>query len=77
MPRKKISAPASKSELLTPAEVSVRYGKKVAVGTLRNWRWRKSGPPFVHIGRRVFYPIAQLLAWESAQTSLAIHPERS
>jgi hypothetical protein len=42
---------------LTAEEVSERYRGSVSVGTLRNWRAMKIGPPFIKIGKAVLYPI--------------------
>lgn len=61
-------------EFLTPQAVSARYAGAVTVGTLRNWRSLKRGPPFVHVGRRVMYRISDLVAWESIHT---VHDERA
>jgi hypothetical protein len=35
----------------------------LAPGTLRNWRCRRRGPPFVQAGRRICYRIEDLQAW--------------
>jgi hypothetical protein len=56
------------SEFLTPQAVSARYAGAVTVGTLRNWRSLKRGPPFVHVGRRVMYRVSDLIAWETVHT---------
>lgn len=59
----------AEDKLLTPTEVSQRYEGKIAVGTLKNWRYLKCGPPFVRPGRRrVFYPLSELIKWEQART---------
>ena len=49
---------------LTAEEVSERYRGSVSVGTLRNWRAMRIGPPFIKIGKAVLYPIDQLEAWD-------------
>lgn len=49
---------------LTDDEVSERLRGLVSVGTLRNWRSARIGPPYVKIGKAVLYPIAELDAWE-------------
>ena len=49
---------------LTPEEVSERYRGEISVGTLRNWRSLRVGPPFLKIGKAVLYPIDELHAWE-------------
>lgn len=61
-------------KFLTPKDVSVRWDGRVAVGTLRNWRWLKRGPPFVRLGRRVMYQVNDLIAWEKVNT---VHDERA
>ncbi len=44
---------ATGGEPLTEAEAAARLGLKV--GTLRAWRHRGVGPPFVRLGRAVRY----------------------
>jgi hypothetical protein len=51
-------------KFLTAEEVSERYRGEIAVGTLRNWRAMRIGPPFVKIGKAVLYPISELDAWD-------------
>ena len=53
---------------LTPAEVSARYGGRISVRTLANWRWSGSGPKFTRAGGRILYPIRELDDWESRRT---------
>ena len=50
---------------LTAEEVSERYRGAVSVGTLRNWRAIRVGPPFVKIGKAVLYPADELDAWDT------------
>ena len=52
--------------LLTESELSARI--RVAVATLRRWRWSGGGPPFVRVGRCVRYDAAHVRAWLGAQT---------
>jgi len=47
---------------LSPAQLAARWG--IHVGTLRNWRSAKRGPPFVKLGVRASYPLAGVEAWE-------------
>lgn len=54
---------------LTPADVSKRYNSRVKIGTLRNWRSLRRGPPFTYIGGRVMYPLSELIAWEKVNTT--------
>ena len=35
----------------------------VAPMTLANWRSTSKGPPYRKIGRSIFYPLGELLAW--------------
>jgi hypothetical protein len=51
---------------LTPEEVAERYRGAVSVGTLRNWRMLRIGPPFIKIGKAVLYPASELDAWDEA-----------
>jgi hypothetical protein len=39
----------------------------VSKGTLANWRWRKYGPPFLKIGRRIEYLDSDIEEWRTAQ----------
>jgi hypothetical protein len=54
----------SNPQFLTPEEVAERYRQQITVGTLRNWRTLRIGPPFIKIGRAVLYPVEQLEAWD-------------
>lgn len=38
----------------------------VAVQTLRNWRWRRIGPPYVKMGRAIRYRVSDLDAYIEA-----------
>ena len=53
---------------LTAEEVSERYRGEISIGTLRNWRAMRIGPPFVKIGKAVLYPIRELDAWDQKNT---------
>jgi hypothetical protein len=74
MARKSMRAAHASVKFLTPKDVSVRWEGRVAVGTLRNWRWLKRGPPFVRLGRRVMYQVSDVIAWEKLNT---VHDERA
>jgi hypothetical protein len=52
------------TKFLTEEELAARYRNKVSIGTLRNWRAMKRGPPFVRFGRVVLYPSALLDEWD-------------
>jgi hypothetical protein len=54
----------SGNKFLTPEEVSERYRSEITVGTLRNWRALKIGPPYIKIGKAVLYPVEELDAWD-------------
>ena len=54
----------AETKFLTAEEVSERYRGEITVGTLRNWRAMRIGPPFVKIGKAVLYPIRELDAWD-------------
>ena len=58
----------SETKFLTPKEVTERYRGDVSVGTHRNWRVMKIGPPFVKIGKAVLDPIEELEAWDERNT---------
>ena len=47
--------------LLTARQVSERYG--IAEQTLANWRWQKTGPPYVKLSNLVKYPVSALEQW--------------
>ena len=49
---------------LTTEEVAERYREEISVGTLRNWRAMRIGPPFVKIGKAVLYPVDALDEWD-------------
>jgi hypothetical protein len=51
---------------LTADEVSERYRGAITVGTLRNWRAMRIGPPFIKIGKAVLYPVDELDAWDKS-----------
>jgi hypothetical protein len=51
----------SRDYLLRPEDVSAVLG--AAPKTLANWRCERQGPPFIMIGRRVYYPLELLNDW--------------
>jgi hypothetical protein len=57
--------PCTEPELLTPADVATILSLKA--GTLAVWRRKNQGPPWLHIGSRVFYPARELHRWLHAQ----------
>jgi len=58
----------AENKFLTAEEVSERYRGEIRVGTLRNWRAMRIGPPFVKIGKAVLYPSSELDAWDKKNT---------
>ncbi len=54
----------AETRYLTAEEVSERYRGEVSVGTLRNWRAQRVGPPFIKIGKSVLYPVQALDEWD-------------
>lgn len=58
----------NETEYLTPKEATEHL--RVASTTLRNWRWKKFGPPWVRLGKSVLYPRAGLDAWLKAREGL-------
>jgi hypothetical protein len=61
-------AAMAENKFLTAEEVSDRYRGEIRVGTLRNWRAMRIGPPFVKIGKAVLYPSSELDAWDKKNT---------
>lgn len=51
--------------LLTDEDVVARYRGRITLGTLRNWRAAKKGPPYLKIGKAVLYRRDALIAWET------------
>lgn len=49
---------------LTPKEIAADIG--VTLGTLRNWRNRRYGPPYLKLGKSVIYPQADYLVWRES-----------
>lgn len=54
----------AESMYLTTEEVCDRYRGEISVGTLRNWRALRVGPPFIKIGKSVLYPVQGLDEWD-------------
>ena len=50
---------------LTVAELVERWRDQVTASTLANWRSERKGPPYVKIGGRVLYPLADVVAYET------------
>ncbi len=54
----------AEEKFLTTEEVSERYRGQISVGTLRNWRAQRVGPPYIKIGKSVLYPVPGLEDWD-------------
>jgi hypothetical protein len=52
-------------EYLTPGQVAERY--QVSAETLKDWRYRRVGPPHLKLGRNVRYRLSDLKRWERSQ----------
>lgn len=48
-------------ELLTPQDVADRL--KISKNSLAVWRCRQQGPTYINVGRRILYPLPDLLVW--------------
>jgi len=60
-------APRTK-KFLTPSELSQRWGGRITVRTLANWRSSGSGPPFTKIGGAILYDANRVNDWETSNT---------
>jgi hypothetical protein len=59
---------ASGEDLLTDEDVVARYRGRITLGTLRNWRALKIGPPYIKVGKAVLYSRTALQAWDKHNT---------
>ena len=66
----------AESKYLTTEEVSDRYRGEVSVGTLRNWRAQRVGPPFIKIGKSVLYPVQGLDEWDKKNLVMCRAPRK-
>lgn len=57
---------------LNQIELAARW--RISPRTLERWRWCGDGPRFVKIGGRVIYPLADVEAYEAAQTRTCTGP---
>lgn len=53
---------------LTPKQLSERWGERIKLRTINNWRTTGDGPPYTKIGGAVLYPIDKIEEWEKART---------
>ena len=54
---------------LTPDQVAEHY--QVSEATLKEWRYKGTGPEYVRLGRHVRYPAKALEQWERDRETLA------
>lgn len=54
-------------KFITPRQLSERWGGSIGVNTLANWRSGGDGPPFIKIGAKVLYVLADVEAWEASR----------
>lgn len=58
------------NELLSTDQLATRWG--ISPGTLRNWRTKKTGPPYIKLGDAkrsvVMYSLADILKYEKKFT---------
>jgi len=59
-------AETSPDDWLRPSEVAAMFG--ISVGTLKNWRLLKKGPPYSKPSARVVYKRADVDAFQLART---------
>ncbi len=59
---------------LTPRELCTRLKDQVTVGTLKQWRYQRKGPPYVKVGGAILYPLSSVIEWEQKNT---VRPEES
>jgi excisionase family DNA binding protein len=53
----------------TPDQVAERY--QVSEATLKEWRYKGTGPEYVRLGRHVRYPATALKRWEKGREAAA------
>lgn len=52
------------SDYITTAQLAERLGMQPV--TLRSWRLRGMGPPYIRAGGKVLYPIKDVETWENS-----------
>jgi hypothetical protein len=62
MPRPDPVPPPSQDRLWTAEELADRY--HVSLLTLRQWRWRRTGPKPIKVGRQPLYPESEIARYE-------------
>ena len=53
------------SAYLSPEDLAARYG--IDVQAVYHWNHKRTGPPYLRIGRLVRYRLADVTAWENAR----------
>ena len=66
--------PADHERLLSPTDVAAVLG--VPIATLANWRWARTGPAFLRVGRHVRYRRDDLNRWIATQVQVTDTPPR-
>jgi hypothetical protein len=56
------------------AEAKAARELNVGVRTLRKWRQLRVGPPWVEIGRQIYYPDEARMTWIKSRV---VHPDRT
>lgn len=62
-----------KTKHLAQLDLSRRWA--MSPRTLERWRWLQLGPPYVKVGNRVVYRLADIEAFEAANTHLRAPPQ--
>lgn len=62
------TTPTFSVEFLTVPQLVERWKRQVTVATLATWRSRGNGPPYVKVGGKVLYRVADLEAYEKKNT---------
>jgi hypothetical protein len=56
--------PEQRERVLTPGELAKRY-PGTTEKTIAEWRYKKTGPKFFRAGKRVYYRLPDVMAWEA------------
>lgn len=56
-------------ELLDEQEAAAKL--RLSGGTLRQWRYKREGPPFVKLGRRIMYRPEDVARWLAGRVQQA------
>jgi hypothetical protein len=57
--------PINTTKHLNQVDLSRRWS--LSPRSLERWRWKKQGPPYLKVGGRVVYRLADIEAFEAAQ----------